>query len=163
MKPSDKGDGIYEYCLDRPYEYIAFMAGTDGWDYTEATTPVYTEWDFQDPCFVLEKVDGEESTGSWVNLHYIIYFDASKIKEDPEFLKSGVSLYAWTEQEGDRQELSAEPVRMIASSKGEDIYQYTLDQAYDHVQFSWVPPLMQPSKQMSLKLTGTVWQHPAIR
>ena len=29
MKPSDKGNGIYEYCLDRPYEYIAFMAGTD--------------------------------------------------------------------------------------------------------------------------------------
>ena len=26
MKPSDKGNGIYEYCLDRPYEYIAFMA-----------------------------------------------------------------------------------------------------------------------------------------
>ncbi len=47
MKPSDKGNGIYEYCLDRPYEYIAFMAGTDGWDYTEATTPVYTEWDFR--------------------------------------------------------------------------------------------------------------------
>ena len=93
----------------------------------------------------------------------MIYFDASKIKEDPEFLKSGVSLYAWTEQEGGRQELSAEPVRMIASSKGEDIYQYTLDQAYDHVQFFLAPPLMQPSKQMSLKLTGTVWQHPAIR
>ena len=75
-------------------------------------------------------------------------------------------LYAWTEQEGGRQELSAEPVRMIASTKGEDIYQYTLDQAYDHVQFflgTSFDAAISKRIKCHRKLTGTVWQHPAIR
>ena len=44
MKASDKGDGIYEYSFDRPYECIAFMGGYGSWNYEVATTPVYMEW-----------------------------------------------------------------------------------------------------------------------
>ena len=132
MKESSKGDGIYEYSFDKPYDYVTFMGGYGTWSYKAATTPVYTEWDYNAPCFLLGSVDGIESTGTWRNLTCVVYFDASEIKEDEAFVENGVYLYAYSD-EGDV--LSENPVKMIASRKGSDIYEYTMEKPYENVQF----------------------------
>lgn len=136
MQKSDKGEGIYEYSFDKPYEFIAFMNGYNTWNYDIATAPVYTEWGYDAPCFLLETVDGEASTGLWRSLNCVVYFDASEIKEDEAFAENGVYLYAYNEKEdGEKEELDSYPVKMLASTKGEDLYEYTLDKPYENVQF----------------------------
>ena len=136
MKESDKGEGIYEYSFDQPYQYIAFMNGYDNWNYSIATSPVYTEWGYAAPCFLLQTVNGEASTGLWWNLTSVVYFDASEIKDDDAFVENGVYLYAYNEKEnGEKELLSDTPVKMLASGKGEDMYEYTLDKPYENVQY----------------------------
>ena len=132
MKESSKGDGIYEYSFDKPYDYVAFMGGYGTWNYKVATAPVYTEWEYNAPCFLLGSVDGLESAGTWRNLTCVVYFDASEIKEDEAFVENGIYLYAYSD-EGDV--LSENPVKMIASRKGSDIYEYTMEKPYENVQF----------------------------
>ncbi len=132
MKASDKGDGVYEYSFDRPYECIAFMGGYGSWNYEVATTPVYMEWNYSAPCFFLEQVDGFESTGLWRNLRYVVYFDASDIKEDEAFIENGVYLYAFNDSDD---KLSENPVKMVASSAGDYIYEYTMERPYENLQF----------------------------
>ncbi len=132
MKKSDKGEDIYEYSFDKPYKYIAFMNGYDSWNYDTATSPVYTEWGYDSPCFLLDRVNGKESKGLWRNLNCVVYFDASEVKEDKAFVENGVYVYAYNE-DGDK--LSETPVKMLASNKGEDFYEYTLDKPYEYVQF----------------------------
>lgn len=136
MQKSDKGEGIYEYSFDKPYEFIAFMNGYNTWNYDIATAPVYTEWGYDAPCFLLKTVDGEASTGLWRSLNCVVYFDASEIKEDEAFAENGVYLYAYNEKEdGEKEELDSNPVKMLASTKGKDLYEYTLDKPYENVQF----------------------------
>ena len=136
MKESSKGEGIYECSFDQPYQYIAFMNGYDSWDYNVATSPVYTEWGYEAPCFLLQTVNGEASTGLWWDLTSVVYFDASEIKDDDAFVENGVYLYAYNEKEnGEKELLSETPVKMLASGKGEDMYEYTLDKPYENVQY----------------------------
>ena len=135
MKESDKGEGIYEYSFDQPYQYIAFMNGYDSWDYDVATSPVYIQWGYESPCFLLESVNGESSAGLWWNLSSVVYFDASEIKDDEVFVENGVYLYAYNEIDGRKEEFNANPVKMPASGKGEDFYEFTLDKPYENVQF----------------------------
>lgn len=132
MKESSKGNGIYEYSFDKPYDYVAFMGGYGTWSYSVATAPVYAEWEYNAPCFLLGSVDGFESTGMWRDLTYVVYFDASEIKEDEAFEENGVYLYAYSDS-GDV--LSENPVKMIASSKDGDTYEYTMEKPYEYVQF----------------------------
>lgn len=130
------GGGIYEYSFDKPYEYIAFMSNYGSWNYSVATTPVYIEWDYQSPCFVLEAVDGRESIGLWRNLTCTIYFDASEIKDEEDFMEYGVYFYAYNEAEDNEIELlSDEPVRMISSNAGSYYYEYTLDKPFENIKF----------------------------
>ena len=136
MKESSKGEGVYECSFDQPYQYIAFMNGYDSWEYNVATSPVYTEWGYEAPCFLLQTVNGEASTGLWWDLTSVVYFDASEIKEDDAFVENGVYLYAYNEKEnGEKELLSETPVKMLASGKGEDMYEYTLDKPYENVQY----------------------------
>lgn len=135
MKESDRGEGIYEYSFDKPYEYIAFMSDYGSWNYEIATAPVCMEWGYLSPCFVLDAVDGKSSTGFWRNLTYVIYFDASEIKEEAAFKENGVYLYAYNETQEGREVLSEEPVKMVASRSGSDRYEYTLDKPYTNVKF----------------------------
>lgn len=132
MRASDKGDGVYEYSFDRPYECIAFMGGYGSWNYEVATTPVYMNWNYSAPCFFLGQVDGFESTGLWRNLRYVVYFDASDIKEDEAFIENGVYLYAFNDSDD---KLSENPVKMVASSVGDYIYEYTMERPYENLQF----------------------------
>lgn len=132
MKESSKGNGIYEYSFDKPYDYVAFMGGYGTWNYKVATAPVYAEWEYHAPCFLLSSVDGLESAGTWRDLTYVVYFDASEIKEDEAFEENGVYLYAYSDS-GDV--LSENPVKMVASSKGGYIYEYTMEKPYENVQF----------------------------
>lgn len=135
MKASDKGEGIYEYSFDKPYKYIAFMSGYGSWDYEIATTPVCLEWGYTSPCFLLQSVDGKESTGLWRNLTCVVYFDASEVKEEEAFIENGVYLYAYNETKDGIEELNARPVRMIASKMGGDLYEYTMDKPFGNMQF----------------------------
>lgn len=132
MKESGKGEGVYEYSFDRPYECIAFMGGYGSWNYEAATTPVYMEWNNSAPCFFLKEVNGFESTGIWRNLRYVVFFDASDIKEDEAFIENGVYLYAFSDS-GDK--LSENPVKMVASSLGGSLYEYTMEYPYENLQF----------------------------
>lgn len=132
MRSSDKGEGVYEYSFDKPYECIAFMGGYGSWNYEVATTPVYMEWNYSAPCFFLEQVNGFESTGIWRNLRYVVYFDASDIKDDEAFIENGVYLYAFNDEDD---KLSENPVKMVASSVGEYIYEYTMETPYENLQF----------------------------
>ncbi len=132
MYKSDKGEGIYEYSFDKPYKYIAFMNGYDSWDYEIATSPVYTEWEYESPCFLLDEIKEKESKGLWRNLNCVVYFDASEIKEDESFIENGVYIYAYNE---DGDEYSETPVEMITSDEGENFYEYTLHKPYEYVQF----------------------------
>ncbi len=132
MKASGKGDGVYEYSFDKPYDCIAFMGGYGSWNYEVATTPVYMDWSYSAPCFFLEQVNGQESTGIWRNIRYTVYFDASDIKDDEAFIENGVWLYAFNDS-GDK--LSEEPVKMVASSVGSYLYEYTMERPYENLQF----------------------------
>lgn len=132
MKASGKGDNVYEYSLDGPYDCIAFMGGYGSWNYEVATAPVYMDWSYSAPCFFLEQVDGHESTGVWRNLRYTVYFDASDIKDDEAFIENGVWLYAFNDSDD---KLSEDPVKMVASSVGSYIYEYTMERPYENLQF----------------------------
>lgn len=132
MKESGKGDGVYEYSFDKPYECIAFMGGYGSWNYEVATTPVYMDWSYSAPGFYLEQVNGVESTGLWRNLRYVVYFDASDIKDDEAFIENGVYLYAFNDSDD---KLSETPVKMVASSVGDHIYEYTMERPYENLQF----------------------------
>ena len=132
MKASGKGDGVYEYSFDKPYDCIAFMGGYGSWNYEVATTPVYMDWSYSAPCFFLEQVDGHESTVVWRNLRYTVYFDASDIKDDEAFIENGVWLYAFNDSDD---KLSEDPVKMVASSVGSYIYEYTMERPYENLQF----------------------------
>ena len=132
MKASGKGNGIYEYSFDRPYDCVAFTGGYGSWNYEVATEVFQMEWNYSAPCFCLEQVNGYESTGIWRNLRYTVYFDASDIKEDEAFIENGVWLYAFNDSDD---KLSDNPVKMVASSAGSYVYEYTMERPYENLQF----------------------------